>query len=178
MFSPDGTLISVSAAPHCGASNGERLKDVFTAQFSPLANWVLGVSEGRFSRDILPVFSAGSHCEQFVHRQECPFFNVVHLASFFSADRGVAHPPTRFFFFFFEEAVVTRAMTEPCKFPSLDSCQKKFLWTHKEVDLALHTVIGLVLQVRDTEKFPQAHGLECKSQEAESISHSHGAGWS
>ena len=23
-------------------------------------------------------------------------------------------------------------MSEPCKFPSLDSCQKRFLWTHKD----------------------------------------------
>ena len=27
-------------------------------------------------------------------------------------------------------------MPEPCKFPSLDSCQKRFLWTHKEADVA------------------------------------------
>ena len=45
---------------------------------------------------------------------------------------------------------------KPCKFPSLDSCQKRFLRTHKEVDLALHPVIGLVLQVGNAEKFPQA----------------------
>ena len=36
---------------------------------------------------------------------------------------------------------------ELCQFPSLDSCQKKFLLTHKEVDLALHPVLDLVLQV-------------------------------
>ena len=35
----------------------------------------------------------------------------------------------------------------------------RFPWTHKEVDFALHPVIGLVLQVRDAEKFPQALGL-------------------
>ena len=34
----------------------------------------------------------------------------------------------------FGEAVVACDMPEPCKFPSLDSCQKRFLWTHKEVD--------------------------------------------
>ena len=49
---------------------------------------------------------------------------------------------------------------ETGKFPSLDSCQEKFLWTHKEVDLAPHPVVGLVLQVGDTEKFPQALGYE------------------
>ena len=52
-------------------------------------------------------------------------------------------------------------MPEPCKFLSLDICQKSFLWSHKEVDLALHPVIGPVLQVGDTEKkFPHALGFE------------------
>ena len=51
------------------------------------------------------------------------------------------------------EVVVACDMPEPCKFPSLDSCQKRFLWTHKEVDLA--PVVGLVLQAGDTEKFPR-----------------------
>ena len=51
-------------------------------------------------------------------------------------------------------------MPEPCEFPFLDSCQKKFLWTHKEVDLALHAVVGLVFQVGDMEKFPHALSFE------------------
>ena len=51
-------------------------------------------------------------------------------------------------------------MPEPCKLPSLGSCQKRFLWTHKEVDLAPHQVIGFVLQVGGVEKFPQALGFE------------------
>ena len=49
---------------------------------------------------------------------------------------------------------------KPCKFLSLDSCQKWFLWTHKEVDLASHPVVGLVLQVGDVKKFPQALGFK------------------
>ena len=49
---------------------------------------------------------------------------------------------------------------EPCKFLSLDSCQKRFLWTNKEVDLAPHPVVGLVLQAGDEEKFPQAFDFE------------------
>ena len=48
---------------------------------------------------------------------------------------------------------------KPCKFPSLDNCQKKFLWTYKEVDLALHLAVGLVLQ-GDMENFPHALALE------------------
>ena len=49
---------------------------------------------------------------------------------------------------------------EPCKFPSLGSCQKRFLWPHKEADLAPHPVIALVLQVGDVEKFPHAIAFE------------------
>ena len=30
-----------------------------------------------------------------------------------------------------ERLFVVCDMPEPCKFPSLDSCQKRFLWTHK-----------------------------------------------
>ena len=51
-------------------------------------------------------------------------------------------------------------MPKLCKFLSLDSCQKGFLWSHKEVDLAPHPVVSLVLQVGDAEKFPQALGFE------------------
>ena len=47
-------------------------------------------------------------------------------------------------------------MPEPCKFPSLDSCQKRSLWTNKDP----HPVFGLVLQVGDTTTFPQALGFE------------------
>ena len=41
-------------------------------------------------------------------------------------------------------------MPEPCKFPFLDSWQKKFM----------HPVVGLVLQVGDTEEFPHAFGFK------------------
>ena len=56
----------------------------------------------------------------------------------------------------FGEAVVACDMLELRKFPSLDSYQKRLLWTHTEVDLALHPVVGLVLQVGDAEMFPEA----------------------
>ena len=42
-------------------------------------------------------------------------------------------------------------MAKACKFPSLDSGQKRFLWTHKGV--ALHPVVDLVPPVGDREKF-------------------------
>ena len=51
-------------------------------------------------------------------------------------------------------------LPEPCKFPPLDSYKKRFLWTHKDVDLAPHPVVGLVFQVGDTEKFSHALGFE------------------
>ena len=51
-------------------------------------------------------------------------------------------------------------MFEPRNFPSLDSCQKRFLWTHKEADLALHPVVGLVLKAGYAEKFFQALGFK------------------
>ena len=34
------------------------------------------------------------------------------------------------------------------------------MWTHKDVDLALHPVVGPLLQVGGAEKFPQALGFE------------------
>ena len=51
-------------------------------------------------------------------------------------------------------------MPEPCKVPSLDSGQKRFLWTHKEVDLNPQPVVGLVLQIGGMEKFPHELGFE------------------
>ena len=51
-------------------------------------------------------------------------------------------------------------IAEPCQFPSLNSCQERFLWTHKEVDLAPHPDVNLALLVSDTEKFPSALGFE------------------
>ena len=51
-------------------------------------------------------------------------------------------------------------MPELCKFPSLDSCQRKFGWTKNRGDFAPHPVVGLVLQVGDAEEFPHALGFE------------------
>ena len=60
----------------------------------------------------------------------------------------------------FGEVVMACDMPEPCKFPSHDSGQKRFLWTLKGVDLAPHLVSGLMLQVGDVDKFLQALGFE------------------
>ena len=51
-----------------------------SVQFSPLTDWVLGGHAGRFSKDPLPVFSAGGPRRQFWHGQGCPLFDVVHPA--------------------------------------------------------------------------------------------------
>ena len=48
-------------------------------------------------------------------------------------------------------------MSEPCKFLSLNSRRKRFLWTHQESDLAPHAVVGLV---GDAKKFTQALCLQ------------------
>ena len=111
-----------------------------------------------------------------MERDECPLFDVVHplptTAS--STFKGALKNG-------FGEAVVARDMPEPCEFPFLDSSQKRFLWTHKEVDFAPHQVVGLVLQVGDAEKFPQAVGHESldpfsQNQQVGSTSHSHRGG--
>ena len=51
-------------------------------------------------------------------------------------------------------------MPHPCKFPSLVSCRKRFLWTNKGVDLTPHPVVGLVLKVGDAEKLSLALGFK------------------
>ena len=43
---------------------------------------------------------------------------------------------------------------------SLKMFLKRLPWTRSEVDHAPHPVVGLVLQVRDAEKFPHAVGFE------------------
>ena len=60
----------------------------------------------------------------------------------------------------FGEAVVVWDTPKACKFSSLDSCQKRFLRTHKEVHFALYPVVCLVFQVGDMEKFPHALGFK------------------
>ena len=47
---------------------------------------------------------------------------------------------------------MARDLPEPCQFPSLHSCHRRFLLARKEVDLAPYPVVGLVLQVGDATK--------------------------
>ena len=99
-------------------------------------------------------FLPGGLCEQFWLGQGCLLFDVVHpafpLPTTASPTVQVALKDG------FGEVVVACDMPEPCKFPSLDSCQKRFLWTHKRVHLAPQPVVDLVHPVGDAERFPHA----------------------
>ena len=122
------------------------------------------------------LFSAGGPCEQFWHGQICPLFDVV-LPTFplLNTESPTLQGALKDGF---GETVLACDMLEPCKFLSLDSCQKRFLYTYTEVDLAPHSDVGLVLQIGNTKKFPHALGFKsldpfCQSQQAGSMFHSH-----
>ena len=85
------------------------------------------------------------------HGQGSPLFDVVNPV--FSLPSTVSPTLQGVLKDGFGEAVAACDMSEPCKIPSLDSCQKKFLWIHKEVDLAPHPDVGLVLQAGDRRSF-------------------------
>ena len=51
-------------------------------------------------------------------------------------------------------------MPKPCEFLSLTVARRGSFWVHEKVDSAVHPVVGLVLQVGDVEKFPQAFCLK------------------
>ena len=117
------------------------------------------------------------------HGQGCPLSDVVHPA--FPLPTTASPTLHCVLKDRFGEVFVACDMSEPSKFQSLDSCQKRFLWIHKKADLAPHPVVGLVLQEGDSERFPQAHGVETLdpffffffSQQAGSLFHNHREGW-
>ena len=81
-----------------------------------------------------------------MHGQERPLFDLVHPAFPLPTTaspvlQGAQENGSG-------EAVVACDMPEPRKIPSSDSCQKRFLWTHKEFGLASRPIVGLVLQNR------------------------------
>ena len=86
---------------------------------------------------------------KFWYGQGCPLFDVVHSA--FPLPTAVSYPLQCALEDGFGEAVVACDMPEPCKFPSLESCQKRFLWRHREVDFALISVVGLCSSSRSEE---------------------------
>ena len=72
---------------------------------------------GRFSRNPLPVFSAGGYCEEFCRGQGRPVFHVSHPAfPLLTAESPTLHSALRDGF---GEAVVASHMPEACEFPSL-----------------------------------------------------------
>ena len=108
-----------------------------------------------FSSDPLPVFPTGGRCEQFWQEHGCPcILGVVYPA--FPLPTAASPSLQGTLKDDFREAAVACDKPEPCVCPSLDCCHKRFLWTHKEADLVPHLVAGLVFQIWDAEKFPQA----------------------
>ena len=90
-------------------------------------------------------FSLGGHFEQFWNRQRRPRFDIVHPA--FPLPIMTASDLPDALKNGFGEAVMMCSVPKQSEFPCLDCCQKKFLWTHREVDLALHQSLVLVLPV-------------------------------
>ena len=101
----------------CGDSPGK----FSSVQFSPLTLCRRGGHEERFSRDPLPVFSAGGPCEQFWHGQGGPLFDAIHPA--FPLPTTVSPTLQGVLKDGFGEAVVACDLPEPCKFPSRESLQ-------------------------------------------------------
>ena len=110
---------------------------------------------------VFQTFYAGFPCQQFCHGQGHPLFDVVQPALALPTTTsptlqcalkdGVG------------EVIVACDMPEPCKFQSFDSCRKRFLGTEEEVDPAPHPVVGLVLQVGDSEKNTAVFRMLCLS---------------
>ena len=121
----------------------------------------LGGHEGRFSRDPLPFVFAGGHCKQVWHGQGCPLFDVVHPA--FPLPTTASPTLQGVLKDGFREADMARDVSEQCEFPSPNSCQKRFLWACKEVDLASHPAAGLVLHVGEAENFDWSAGFGLKN---------------
>ena len=85
-------------------------------------------------------------CEQFWHGRGCSLFNVVHPA--FPLPIKASPTLQSTMKNGFGEAVMACDTPEPSKFLSLDS--------YREIDLAPHPVVGLVLLEGNVEKFPHA----------------------
>ena len=109
-------------------------------------------------RSLSSPFGRRPLCKQFWHGQGCPLFHVVRPA--FPLPTTASPTLQCALKDDFGEAVVVCDMPEPCNFPFLDCCQKRLLWTHKEVDFAPNPIVGLLLQRGDAERFPQAFGFE------------------
>ena len=105
----------------CLTQNSSVYGHLFAAFKSSSAPWPTGLSGGhvgRFSRDPLPICSAGGRCEQFWHGQGCPHFDVVHRAFPLPTTASPTLQGAGVLKDGFGEAVVAGDMPEPCKFPS------------------------------------------------------------
>ena len=87
----------------------------------------------------------------FWHGKGCPLVDVVHPV--FPLPTTASPTLQGALMDGFGEDIVACDTPEPCKVPSLDICQKRFPWAYKEVDLAPHPVVGLVLLVGDRRSF-------------------------
>ena len=120
-------------------------------QFSSVS-WPSGSSGGHrgwFSRDPLPVFSVGGHWEQFWRGQGCPLFNVS--IQHFQCQPQYCTPSQVPWRTVLERLLWCVTCPNHASFQLVTVAFKRFLWTHKEGDLARQPVIGLVLQVEDME---------------------------
>ena len=124
-----------------------------SVQLSLLIDWVIGGTRGTIQQRPSSSLFCRKSLWAFWHGQICPLFRDVHPA--FPLPTMVSPTLQTALEDGFRETVVTCNMPGPCKFPSLDICQKKFLWTHKEVD----QIVSLVLQVGDTGEFLHALGF-------------------
>ena len=103
---------------------------ISSVQFSP---WPIRSSVGHERRFKSCFPPAEGSLEQFWHGQGCPLFDVVHPA--FSLPTKASATLQGALQDLFGEAVVACDMPQPCKFPSPDSCQKRFMWTARKLIL-------------------------------------------
>ena len=111
-----------TAAVKCGKSSMTKMQN----DRSLTKEIVIGV--GRGGRTWWMIQQGSSlFCEMplFWHRQGCPPFENVHQA--FSLPTMMSPRLQSALKVGFGEAAVAHEMLKPCKFPSLDSCQKRFL---------------------------------------------------
>ena len=133
---PDTSLIHSSLKAHrtLGLKIVYKIHSILSSSESEYSSWAEG-HDGRFSRDSLPLFPARGRWEHFWHRQGYALFDVVHPA--FPLPTTASPTLQGALKDGFGEAVMACYMPEPCKFPSLDSCQKRFMWTYKGVDVGV-----------------------------------------
>ena len=101
--------------------------------FSPLTDWVVGGEGGGMTDSSAEILLQTFLQEAMVSRSGIG--RDVH-SLILSIQPFLCRPGCCVLKDGFGEAVVVCGVPEPCMFSSLDSCQMRFLWTYKEVDLA------------------------------------------